>query len=53
MPALRPYVADPEGFAETDRAAAEVLCLPIFPEMTDEEVQRVIAAVRSFGRGAS
>jgi dTDP-4-amino-4,6-dideoxygalactose transaminase len=53
MPALRPYVADPEGFAETDRAAAEVFCLPIFPEMTDEEVQRVIAAVRSFGRGAS
>ena len=47
MPALGPHVADPEAFPETDRAAAEVLCLPIFPEMTDGEIERVIAAVRA------
>lgn len=52
MPALRAHVADPEAFPETDRAAAEVLCLPIFPEMTDPEVERVIAAVRSCVRAA-
>ncbi len=31
---------------ETDRAAAEVLSLPIWPEMDDAQVDRVIAAVR-------
>jgi dTDP-4-amino-4,6-dideoxygalactose transaminase len=29
-------------------AAAEVLCLPIFPELADEEVDAVCAAVREF-----
>ena len=52
MPALRAHVADPAAFPETDRAAAQVLCLPIFPEMTGAEVERVISAVRSFSRGA-
>jgi len=29
-------------------AAREVLCLPVFPELTNEEVEAVAAAVRSF-----
>jgi dTDP-4-amino-4,6-dideoxygalactose transaminase len=32
-------------FPETERAAAQILSLPIFPELTDAEVDRVAAAV--------
>jgi len=47
MPALRGFTRG-EAFPRTERAAAEVVCLPIFPEMTDGEVERVVAAVTSF-----
>ena len=33
---------------ETEHAAAEILSLPIYPELTDSEVQQVIEAVKSF-----
>lgn len=33
------------GFPEAERAAAEVLSLPMIPELTDEEVERVAAAL--------
>ena len=32
----------------TERAAKEVLSLPIYPELTENEVQQVIEAVKSF-----
>jgi dTDP-4-amino-4,6-dideoxygalactose transaminase len=35
----------PSGLANTERAAREVLSLPIFPQLTDEQVSRVIASV--------
>ncbi|MGE5175401.1 MAG: DegT/DnrJ/EryC1/StrS family aminotransferase [Hyphomicrobiales bacterium] len=35
-------------FPVSDRLAAEVLSLPVFPGMTDEEVDRVAGAVRAF-----
>ncbi|RMF45013.1 MAG: DegT/DnrJ/EryC1/StrS family aminotransferase [Planctomycetota bacterium] len=33
---------------ETERAAEEILHLPIYPEITAEEQQRVVAAIRAF-----
>jgi len=32
-------------FPHAAQAAAEVLCLPCFPEITDQEVETVVAAV--------
>ncbi|WP_043833620.1 DegT/DnrJ/EryC1/StrS family aminotransferase [Muricoccus aerilatus] len=37
----------PSGCGETARAAAEVMSLPVFPEITDAQVERVCAALRS------
>jgi dTDP-4-amino-4,6-dideoxygalactose transaminase len=41
----------PGSFPEAERAAAEVLSLPIYPELTDEQVEEVAAAVRAFHGG--
>jgi len=35
-------------FAVSETAAAEVLALPMYPELTDAEVDRVIALLRLF-----
>ena len=35
-------------FPVATAAAREVLCLPIFPELTNDEVETVCAAVRDF-----
>lgn len=35
---------------ECERASSEVLTVPCFPEMTDEEVERVAIALGAFGR---
>jgi dTDP-4-amino-4,6-dideoxygalactose transaminase len=39
---------EPPRLPVSEAAAREVLCLPVFPELTDAEVAQVIAAVRSF-----
>jgi dTDP-4-amino-4,6-dideoxygalactose transaminase len=41
----------PAGCGETERAAAEVLSLPMYPELTDAEVARVCAALRALADG--
>ena len=38
----------PSGLGLTERAAPQILSLPIYPRLADEAVDRVIAAVRTF-----
>ncbi|WP_237215274.1 DegT/DnrJ/EryC1/StrS family aminotransferase [Falsiroseomonas oryziterrae] len=47
QPAYRARTAlGPAGCAETARAAEEVMSLPMFPELTDAQVERVCEALR-------
>jgi dTDP-4-amino-4,6-dideoxygalactose transaminase len=47
QPAYRDRVLlGPSGLRETERAAAEVLSLPMFPQLGDGDVARVIEAIR-------
>jgi dTDP-4-amino-4,6-dideoxygalactose transaminase len=41
---------DPSGLIHTERAACEVLSLPMFPQMTEGQVARVVEAVNSWGK---
>lgn len=48
QPAYRDRVAlGPTGLAETERAAATVVSLPIYPQMTPRQVDAVIGAIRN------
>ncbi len=38
----------PGDFPESERAAAEVLALPIYPELREDEQDTVVAAIRAF-----
>lgn len=40
----------PGAFPVAERVAAEVVSLPMFPEMTSEQVERVVEVVRSWAR---
>ncbi len=46
QPAYRELEAGP--LPEAERAAAEVLSLPMYPQLTDRQVERVAEAVRAF-----
>jgi dTDP-4-amino-4,6-dideoxygalactose transaminase len=48
QPAYQRRKTAPDGLAVTEKAARELLSLPMFPEMTETQVSRVIEAVRSF-----
>jgi perosamine synthetase len=44
---LAPYAHLGADLPETDRAAAEVLSLPVHPSLSDDDLDRVAAAVAS------
>jgi dTDP-4-amino-4,6-dideoxygalactose transaminase len=45
------YLAhEPDDFPEAHRAAAEVLALPIFPELSPAQLEHVVESIRSFYR---
>jgi dTDP-4-amino-4,6-dideoxygalactose transaminase len=46
--ALRDLGHKPGDFPQAERAAAEVLALPLYPELRDDEQQIVVAAIRAF-----
>ena len=46
QPAYRGWIQQSGSLRETEIAAREVVSLPMFPEMTDEQVDRVIEAIR-------
>lgn len=48
QPAYRQRVVLSDGLAETERAAREVLSLPMYPELSRLEVEQVATAVRAF-----
>ena len=48
----QPAISAPTCLPVTDQLCAEVLTLPLFPEMTDSEVERVIKAVIETGSAA-
>ncbi|MEK7325294.1 MAG: DegT/DnrJ/EryC1/StrS family aminotransferase, partial [Chloroflexota bacterium] len=50
---LQPAYADdpPLHLPVTEQFAREILCLPIYPELTDGEVERVCEAVREAAKG--
>lgn len=43
--ALRRFDFDPADFPETERAAAEVISLPMYPELTEEQIEQVCEVV--------
>jgi dTDP-4-amino-4,6-dideoxygalactose transaminase len=52
QPAYRGRMAGADCLSETERAAREVLSLPMYPELTDDEVSTVTAVLRAFAEGA-
>jgi dTDP-4-amino-4,6-dideoxygalactose transaminase len=48
QPAFQPLGYDVAAFPTAWAASQEVLSLPCFPELTDDEVDDVVAAIRSF-----
>jgi dTDP-4-amino-4,6-dideoxygalactose transaminase len=48
QPAYRQLVRTGADLKETERAAGEVLSLPMYPELSEKEIQRVSELIRSF-----
>jgi len=48
QPAYRSGLSETRALSETERAAREVLSLPIYPEIKEAEVEQVVKAVRSY-----
>ena len=51
QPAYRGRLGDVGSLPETEQAAQEILSLPMYPELREEDVKRVAQAVREFAKG--
>lgn len=51
QPALSRLPSARQKFPVSERAAQEVLCLPVAPEVTDRGVDKVVRAIRAFYEG--
>jgi UDP-2-acetamido-2-deoxy-ribo-hexuluronate aminotransferase len=49
QPAFAALVPEGQRFPHAEQAAEQILSLPLFPEMTDEEIEQVVRAVVAFG----
>jgi dTDP-4-amino-4,6-dideoxygalactose transaminase len=48
QPALQRFVLPGQAFPAAEKASAEILSLPLYPELTEAEIQHTVGAVRSF-----
>lgn len=48
QPAYRGRLATGKGLPETEKAAREVLSLPMYPELREEEIMTVVSTVKKF-----
>ncbi|HEV2618954.1 MAG TPA: DegT/DnrJ/EryC1/StrS family aminotransferase [Acidobacteriaceae bacterium] len=48
QPALKDLGYRPGDFPEAERASAEVLALPLYPELREDEQQRIVQTIRTF-----
>jgi dTDP-4-amino-4,6-dideoxygalactose transaminase len=48
QPAFRPFVLPGQEFPASRKAASEMISLPLYPELTEEELQYTIGTVREF-----
>jgi len=48
QPAYQGRLPGSDALPETERAATEILSLPIYPELSDEDVLAVVEAIRAF-----
>ncbi|MDI9571155.1 MAG: DegT/DnrJ/EryC1/StrS family aminotransferase [Pseudomonadota bacterium] len=53
QPAYRGRIDCPGGMEETERAAREILSLPMYPELAVENVHRVAEAVKEYGEATN
>lgn len=51
QPAYRDRIATAGSLSITERAAGELLCLPVYPSLGEDEVERVIDAIRAWFHG--
>ena len=48
QPAYHERIARGNGLSQTEQAARDILSLPMYPELSDAEVQQVIESIRDF-----
>ncbi|MDQ2743447.1 MAG: DegT/DnrJ/EryC1/StrS family aminotransferase [Chloroflexota bacterium] len=48
QPACAPFVGESGGLPVTERLAGEILSLPMFPELRDEEIDYTVNVIREF-----